>query len=593
MLLHAAVGLGGLMVLACLVQAWTIRRAVVPAQDSVRYLAVAQAIGRDGLLATVRSQPEQPLFPALAWLTHETLARTGLIAGRDWAVSLQVAAAIPLVISVAPIYLLFRRWHGHVPALISTILYCLLGATSRLGADGLSDSTHLLLFWCAVAAAAAAFARLSSAHPSSSLTADPRILILALASGVLAGLALLARAEAIVLPLAVLGALALMQFKRERRQASWKPDFSRSQLRDGAQFGLTRRASTSVVTSLSSHCQAAVLPAAVLLLGLGLPLAPYLLACRPAGANVSEAMAPAAARLLGRLGAGDALPLNESAPVSAAAVGEPRWSLPGVGRLVFGKKDTSTSSRFRGWWAAAVEACGELVETLHYGLGLLALVGLWSARGRLSSPVDRFMQLLCAALVMATLYVGATAGYLSTRHLLLLVVLALGWAGVGAVVCGEWLTRVVLRSMTSRLLSVRLCKPCVAALAIAACLPDLARPLHASRAGHRQAADWLLAHAAPSDRVLDSRGWTALYTGRKTYRYEAAQTAFRDAGLAYVVVEQAEFDAPSRRAETLRLLMAEAAEPVARFGPALRHEVVVHRWRPERFALLEREFYAR
>lgn len=555
MLLHAAVALGALMVLACLVQAWTIRRAVLPAQDSVRYLAVAQAIGRDGLLATLRNQPEQPLFPALAWLTHETLTGMGMIAGRDWATSLQVAAALPLVISVAPIYLLFRRWHGHRAALISTIIYCLLGATARLGADGLSDSTHLLLFWCAVAAAASVFSRLTSPR-SSSLTPDPRILIPALASGVLTGLALLTRAEAIVLPVAVLGGLTLVQFTRGRRQV-WR---------------------------------AAVLPAAMLLIGLALPLVPYLLACRPAGAGLSEAIAPAAARLLGRLGAGDALPLNERAPVSAVA-GEPRWSLPGVGRLVFGKKDTSSSSRFRGWWAAAVEAGGELAETLHYWLGLLALIGLWSARGRLSSPADRFMQLLCAALVMATLYVGATAGYLSTRHLLLLVVLALGWAGVGILVCGEWLAS--RAGVLGGECSGRLGKLCVAALAVAACLPDLVRPLHASRAGHRQAAEWLLAHAAPSDGVLDSRGFTALYTGRKTYRYEAAQTAFLDAGLAYVVVEQAELDAHSRRAETLRLLMDEAAEPVARFGPALRHEVVVHRWRPDRFALLEREFYAR
>jgi hypothetical protein len=553
---------GALMVLACLVQAWTIGRAVVPAQDSVRYLAVAQAIGRDGLLATLRSQPEQPLFPALAWLTHQCLTQAGLIAPRDWATSLQVAAAIPLVVSVAPVYWLFRRWHGYGPAALSTVLYCVLGATARLGADGLSDSTHLLLFWCAVAAAAAAFGRAAlsrtSDEPSSFILHPSSFILYLFASGLLAGLALMTRAEAIVLPVAVLGGLTLMQ--------------------------LTRRASrmSSAPNSLVRRYGAAALAAAMLMLGLALPLAPYLVACRAEGAGLADAIAPAADRLLGRLGAGDSLPLNESLP-GQAAVGEPRWSLPDVGRLVFGKKDTSSSSRFRGWWAAAVEASCELAQTLHYWLGLLALIGLWSARGRLSSPVDRFMQLLCAALVAATLYVGATAGYLSTRHLLLLVVLALGWAGVGAMVCGEWL---------ATMFSAR-ARYCLAALAVLTCLPDLARPLHASRAGHREAAEWLLAHVAPGDAVLDSRGWSALYTGQKTYRYEAAQAAFTDAGLAYVVVERAELEAPSRRAETLRLLMSEAAEPVAQFGPPARHEVVVHRWHPERFALLERKFYAR
>ncbi|MGH7138767.1 MAG: hypothetical protein ACREHD_23720, partial [Pirellulales bacterium] len=144
--------IAALVLAACLVQAWMISRAVVPAQDSVRYLIVAQGFERDGFSATLRNQPEQPLFPALVWLVHRGLTSLGLATADDWATSLQVAAAIPLVLSIVPVYLLFCQLHGERAAIIAISLYSLLGGIARLGADGLSDSTHLALFmlalWC-------------------------------------------------------------------------------------------------------------------------------------------------------------------------------------------------------------------------------------------------------------------------------------------------------------------------------------------------------------------------------------------------------------------------------------------------------------
>ena len=71
------------------------------------------------------------------------------------------------------------------------------------------------------------------------------------------------------------------------------------------------------------------------------------------------------------------------------------------------------------------------------------------------------------------------------------------------------------------------------ALAAAACLPQTLSALHPTRIGHRQAGQWL-AEADEPGTVLDTRGWTALYSGRPTLRYDAAKAAYRLPDLAYV-----------------------------------------------------------
>jgi len=615
---------GALLVLTCLVQVWTICRAVVPAQDAVRYLIVAQGIERDGLRATLQSQPEQPLFPAMACLVHRGLSAVDWIDAGNWAVCLQVAATIPLVLSVLPVYALFCRLHGGRAALVGGLLYCLLGGIARLGADGLSDSTHLALFCLATWAAAnyfggvhprrsvklrrtrphfhtnpkrkrgfAAFSRSSLAlrvgvrgprtgfgealrRRDAPATAQTRWLALC---GLSTGLALMARSEALVLPVAVLTALGWLSIR-----GGW-------------------------ASAWPNHARAA----GALVLSVAALLVPYL------ALSGTHGIPDAVARLTGRQGVTEAAPLNSLNSATQAWANEPHWDLPGTGRLAFGKKDTSTSARFRGYFAAVAKLTGELARTLHYWIAVVALVGLWRARANLTAPLDRFMQLLCATLVAAALYVAASAGYLSTRHVLLLVVLAIGWAGSGALAVGEWLCAAVLhrrgaafpgrldqatawegRPTNGKTVFRQHLLPAVttslaATIVLVACAPDCLATLHASRAGHRQAASWLVHNAQPSQAVLDSRGWTALYTGRKTYRYEAAQAAFADPSLAYVVVEQAELELPSRRSETLRLLMAQAGEAVARFSAdgGDKHHVVIHRWRPDRFQQLGVQSYAR
>jgi hypothetical protein len=80
-----------------------IARAVVPAQDAVRYVLLAQSYQRDGLLAGLQTDVEHPLFPMLVWACHAASER---IAGNpgNWAICAQLTAAAMLVASVAFVY---------------------------------------------------------------------------------------------------------------------------------------------------------------------------------------------------------------------------------------------------------------------------------------------------------------------------------------------------------------------------------------------------------------------------------------------------------------------------------------------------------
>jgi len=99
---HTA-ALAGLVTLSCLVQLVLIQRATVPALDAVRFVQTARRIDLDGLGETLRHGREEPLFPGWVWLVHEGLERAGGQLRSSWAKSVQLAAAIPLVLVVVPV----------------------------------------------------------------------------------------------------------------------------------------------------------------------------------------------------------------------------------------------------------------------------------------------------------------------------------------------------------------------------------------------------------------------------------------------------------------------------------------------------------
>lgn len=530
-----------------LVQCWLVAHAVVPAADSVGFVGLAQSYARDGLVATLAADPSPPVFPLLVAAAHWALTHAGSIADSNWGTAAQIAAAVPLVLAIAVGWRLFRRSVSGIAAALAVGLACVLTVLARLGADGLSDSTHLALVTLGLAAIAAAIDPTVGSEPR-----FRRPAILLIFAGMALALAQLTRVEAAVVIPAFMLFVAIEAVLLKR---------------------MTPRRAVATVANVA--------------LGFALVALPYLALLQPRSA------ADALATIWTRRGPSERTPLN-SHPSASIADGaahreRPQWRLADGSPMAFGRKDPAHSLRFRNPAMACFEFAREVAQSLNYVLGPLALVGLWSFRRRLGRPIDRFLTLLIVLHVGCVLGVATTQGYLAGRHLLLVAWLALPWAGEG--ICaigraaGNWLS---LRLHVRRAALVdRIITAGVAATVLAGCLATTLVPLHASHRGHQRAIDWL-ATEADDGAVLDTAGYTALYSGRKTYRYAAATDALADPDLAYLVVEESELQAPTPRGETMRELLGRFAEPEAIFAPAEGKRgprtVMLFRWRPWEFA---------
>jgi hypothetical protein len=269
-------------------------------------------------------------------------------------------------------------------------------------------------------------------------------------------------------------------------------------------------------------------------------------------------------------------------PRPTAIVGADVLTGPDGEPLVFGHKDRSMSTRFSGPAAAAAEFISEFLQATAYVLPLLALVGYRLRRKSKPHPADRYRPAVVAVFGVIVFAFAVRNGYLSSRHFGLVVITILPDAALGLVALGGMLGGKV-RSLAAAstpepttperlsfdapaLRRTKIATAGLSLLFVAGCLAASLRPAHHSQLAHRQAADWLRSTAAEPGAVLDQQGWTALYTGRKTYRFDAAETALADPRLAYVVVERRDWEAESPRGRSLRAVLGAADSAVAVFA---------------------------
>ena len=163
-----------------------------------------------------------------------------------------------------------------------------------------------------------------------------------------------------------------------------------------------------------------------LALGMLLVLGPYLIAV---GSTTPGA---ALARVLGRATA-------QERPSAELPADSPVWQFDDGGAMVFPVKEPDRSIRRRGYLAATLQFGNELARVFGYGVGVLAVVGLWQLRRAAARPADRFVQVFFVLYSVAVIVFTSAEGYLSSRHLVLLVVPGVGCAGVGAIALGRLL----------------------------------------------------------------------------------------------------------------------------------------------------------
>lgn len=516
--------LAALLVLAFCAQCWTMARSTVPAQDSVRFVAFARAASDYGWPATMTDRNDSPVFPAVVSLVHGAIQVFSSPAD-TWALSVTWAAALPAILAVFPLYGILRRAFDRRVALVSTALFCVVPTVARLGADGLSDSTQLLLVLLAV------WAWMAAEETENDAVRWARWL----SAGSCVGLACLTRIEALAMAPAMLISASWTNAGKPRSQAG-----------------------------------------VALAVGLMLWFLPYV-------STTGKVTPKHSLRFLANLTSvatspqvvSSQNPLVESAPAATDDI--PRS---------FDPKDLSITSRRYGYAAALGEFFRELPHGWGYVSGILTIAGAVLMRRSARSDFDVLVGTFLVTYLVALLHYAAGAGYLASRHFLLPSVLTLGWAGVAIVRSMDKLGEFAVARRP--LISPRIV-PAVLMLVIAiVSLAPHFKPLRSNRMAYRKAGQWLSQTAGAEATILDTRQWTALYSGRTTYGADASVLALADPLLDYVVVERREIERSTPRAHVLRALIARHAEGLVGFTDSGEispdpetSSVLVYQWNPE------------
>jgi hypothetical protein len=257
---------------------------------------------------------------------------------------------------------------------------------------------------------------------------------------------------------------------------------------------------------------------------------------------------------------------------------DPRWD--------FSPKEESDAPRRSGAFVALGRVVARWAEAMGW---VLAPLAFWGAL-RVRSSSGRWLIATYVILFAVVLVRHAmTLGYLSDRHTLTMAVATLPWASAGMLACARRVVSSIGRvacprlrghgiggigppehahedvGMPPEIVSERRWGIVGLAALIVVGAAIQAKPAHASRWGHQAAGRWLIEHSDPSDAILDTRGWAAFLAERPSYDPWHVRQALTDAHLRYIVVGADELGARSRRAATLRALLAFAAEPVAEF----------------------------
>jgi hypothetical protein len=181
-----------------------------------------------------------------------------------------------------------------------------------------------------------------------------------------------------------------------------------------------------------------------------------------------------------------------------------------------------------GHWGWSLYALGsEICKGFFYVAWIPALVGLFVFRaGRAANAGRMLLPILCLLQCLALLRVAFVAGYVSDRHVLIIVLCGLYWAVAAVFYLIETSlalqsgVRILTRSASevpSKSATFDPLDPSAALLFLVFCglaLPKTLAPLHANRAGHHAVGLWLAEHVTPADEIEDPFCWAAHYAGR-------------------------------------------------------------------------------
>ena len=135
-----------IVLLAAALHAIGMARAILPAQDGLKFIRIAREFQTRPWIDVVRGADQHPLYPALVAVA-EPLVSPFLGEGPEtWRVAAQSVSAIAAVALLFPLFGLTRALFDERIATLAVLIYVLLPLPGEVGHDTLSDSLALLGF---------------------------------------------------------------------------------------------------------------------------------------------------------------------------------------------------------------------------------------------------------------------------------------------------------------------------------------------------------------------------------------------------------------------------------------------------------------
>jgi hypothetical protein len=472
-----------LVLLAVAIRAWQITHTEVASRDSISYIRIAWQLEHDSWLQVMPVSPQHPGYP-LAVLAMSLPVRHFLPDDlpRAWQISAQLVSALASVLLLVPMFYFGREVFDRRIAFWSCVLFQCLPTSGKIMSDGLSDTLFLLFACSALWLAAVALRRRSW-----------RLFAL---TGLAGGLAYLTRPEGAL----IIGSIGLvllgMQLSRRWRQ-SWRNAFA-----NGAALSL---AALAVMTPYMLVIRGlTVKNTPNIMINQQRPDADWENRLRPQppqkGEQQSRATQPGSTLLAAWYGPGD-----RSFDALANNITDLRdlrnYRLP---------------SRYL--WALKAFII-EVGKGFFYLVWIPSLLGLWWFRDRFRQAPGVWVGLLTCLILSGLLYrMAEKMGYLSDRHLLLLILCGIYWAVAGTLVLGEKLALGAARLWPAlagrRWMDARIWSLSLLLLLVLTPLPRTLSRLHAERAGFRSVGRWLADNTCPGDYIEDPYCWAYYYAGR-------------------------------------------------------------------------------
>lgn len=494
---------------AAVLHGLAISQTLLPSQDGLKYIAVARDFQSRPWEDVVRGTDVHPLYPALVAVAEPWVACWTGEGSSAWRITAQLVSTLATLLIVVPMHGLAKVLFDRRIAALAAGLAMILPRVAALGHETLADSVGLLATFVSLWLGLHAL-----------LKSDPR---LALLSGLSAGLGYLARPEAVLTPAALAAAWLVTPGWRD-----WKTGWRRA------------------------------LAMVVMMVAFTTILGGY-------AAIKGELSEKLALRLGASLGS-SRLSSHPAHWIAPKGLDDPRWD--------FSPKEESERISIANWRQAARRIVGLWWEETCWGFAVMAAWGFLRRRfirghcpeydPDVGPAATRLLIAFIAIYTLALVRHSALLGYLSGRHTMALVLATTPWSAAGTFVC---LRGIAVKSrMGPRLARGAGIAAVVITLAGSATVQTRPSHLnHLSRLGHLEAGRWLAENATPDELVLDTRGWARFVSGRPGYDYWHVRQALTDSHLRYIVVGMEELEAQSRRASTLRALLAQTATPLVEF----------------------------